>query len=1187
MKNLKILLCALIAPICLAMSFVFGSTAQVLAQDNAKTFNYVVSMSNGGLNVVGKFADNTTYPIAQGISLENVAPMIDADRFTSSGFEDANIHFQNVTVADNYLHLSNGNLTLSGALSGTGYSTYGLVFVDGASVRFENCTLSNNGLSYLVKNVGVGSLQFAGGTYSANSTLITSRGAGSVEILGGTFSSANASVIDFQPSSAAVVAINQAQNAQTKIVAKGAQPAIVAKNGEVRVLGGAIESRFAENAIALNNAPLVLANAPSIISRSAQIQTNAQIFASYFSSVYNGEKLLVDFTGEVVSGQTVLIKNGDVEFFELANAGFLLKQSFEDCIVCKFSTLSYQDPRGFITRIPFDATKYLMNDIATLADITENDVLPQTMDKYRFMGWSFAPNATSADLPANSTLQFAEDDITLYAVWQVYEFIITYENLQGAQNDNPTTYTTEDTIEINAPVRDLYVFKGWKVNGLPFEQANYTIRAGSFGALTLEAVWDYKEFEIVYHNITENDVQNLNLATTYTIISSPLEISLSDVLCKGYAFFGLYLDEGLSIPLPEIIYFDDWQSNSQEFLDINDVGQTINIYIDTRPYSNGTGDGTQDNPYIVENQAQFLALFIGEKVEADEPINITLAQNLLIDENLQGKFTGFEDFVIDGASQKLDFAETAFASFNGQITFVPEITNCTIKNLQIEFANQNISKAQSFQFSALAGNIENSILENVSICGEVDLTLDNPSATSTLKFGGLAITATGSEFINVNSQINFNASCNAQSADINIYGAGFVGFSADSCKLINCQNSGNIALDVQNNGEAFVYVSAVANLGENSKIWNCLNKGNINATAEDASGILCGVMAFGANNALYNVVNLGSITKDAPRVLATPHAYAGAGVVEQKNVFTTTDFATSNVKTTLQKLSNGVAALSGQTSAPLNVWYAGDEGIGFASGLVVNFVGNGIMPNQTHHFESAAQASKKFIWFDTQKYLFQGWFLADGTPVDWENITSQQVTVYAKYIPFEDLVQQQQTIAVGIAIGLFLIFIFILYLFDKKKPVRYFYKGEWIDTRRFGRTKTVTLPPEFEGRICFLDQAGEKPFFKKKMPCHKITLSVFEDEKQNRLEEFWNQFFELKKNKKEEKKLKKIKNKEEKIKKQQEVEKQKEKQKKKQKAKSNKKQTNIAKKSSKKKVIKNSNDSKITITKQEIKMKKK
>ena len=77
------------------------------------------------------------------------------------------------------------------------------------------------------------------------------------------------------------------------------------------------------------------------------------------------------------------------------------------------------------------------------------------------------------------------------------------------------------------------------------------------------------------------------------------------------------------------------------------------------------------------------------------------------------------------------------------------------------------------------------------------------------------------------------------------------------------------------------------------------------------------------------------------------------------------------------------------------------------------------------------------------------------------------------------------------------------------------------------------------------------------MPCHKISLFVFEDEKQNRLEEFWNHFFELKKNKIEEKKSKKIKKQEEKIKKQQEIEKQKEKERKKQRAKSNKKQTDI------------------------------
>lgn len=1192
MKNLNIFLCTLIAPVLIALFGLFGGATTVFAQTPDKTYNYVVSMGVGGLDVFGEYANNETYPVAQGIGLENVAAVIDADRFSISGLQNANIHFQNVSVGDNYLHLSNGTVTLSGTLSGFGFSTYGLVYVDGATVKFDNINLSNNGLSYLVKNAGAGNLQFQSGTFSANSTLITSRGAGNVEISGGTFTSENASVVELLPTNAAALTIGQSQDVPIKLVAKGSQPVVIAKNAQVRVFGGAIQSTRGQNLLVLENTPLVLGGAPTFQTTAAHIKTDVQITASYFSNHYVGQKLLVDFTGDIVSWQTILVKQLQSPLFEIANTGYILQQSGTDYIICKFGTIKYQDPRGFIINMPVDDEKYLMGQNATILFIDEDDdVLPATINKYIFMGWSQDPNATTAQFTiTNRTLDLQEQDITLYAVWQAREFVITYEKVDGAVNPNPTAYSTEDSITFVSPTKEFYVFKGWKVNGASYVRENFEIRAGTFGDLNLEAVWEFEEFDIVYHNLNSSDVQELNLQTSYTIDSVPLELELQDVLCKGYGFFGLYLDSQFTIPLPQTVYFtpDDWQNNTQEFLAINNIGQTINIFVDARPYSNGMGDGSAENPFLLDTANQFAALFTGEKIEIAQPIFIKFAQDLIIAESFENNFSGFENFVVDGANHTLSLSIQAFGNFDGTITFLPQVKNSTIKNLTFQIATQRHALSHSFAFSGIVAQAIDATFENVCVCGDVKLSLQNAQSASTLKFAALAINANGATFNNVSTQIDFDVMCNV-GYDVNIYGANFVGFSADDCTFINSQNNGNINLNVQNQREAFVYVSAFASLGENSKVWNCLNRGDITAVAENAHGFLCGTMAFGADNAINNFVNIGDVSKgDAAGLFTVPFAYAGAGVVQQKNVFSATDFSPNAQAATLQKLGAGVANLIAQTNCALNVWFMDGQNLGFAKGVVVNFVGNGLMPNQTHHFENIADAGKKFIWYDTHKYHFQGWFLADGTPVDWEKLNSQQVTVFAKFVAFEDVVQQQQTIALGMAIGVFLIFLFILYLFDRKKPVRYYYKGEWIDTRRFGRTKIVTLPPEFDGKICFLDKDGEKPFIKKKMPCHKISLFVFEDEKQNRLEEFWNHFFELKKNKIEEKKSKKIKKQEERIKKQQEIEKQKEKERKKQRAKSNKKQTTVAKKSSKKKVLKNSKDnSKITITKQEIKMKKK
>lgn len=1188
MKNLKTFLCGLIAPLCLLACMLFGGTTQIFAQDATKTYDYVVLMANNGLDVVGKYDDESTYSVAQGISLENVSAVIDADRVAQANFQPASIHFQNVNVGNNYLYLSNGDITITGSLTGLGYSTYGLVYVDGANVVFEDFTLINNGLSYLVRNVGDGNLQFIGGQYTANSTVITSRGAGSVEILGGTFTSASSSVLDVMPTSSVGITVKEAIGEAITLTAKGNAPVVVAKNADVRILGGTLQSTNGQNVFALENSPLVLANQPQLITTGTHIKTNTQITAKYFSDYYSGAKLLVDYTGEIDSWKTVLIKQLHQELFEITNAGYLLKQNGDEFIICKYSTLSYQDQRGFITNLPLDETKYIKAENTNAQFIDEDDVLLNTMKKYRFLGWSKNPNATTAEITqTNSTITFQEQDITLYAVWQAWEFVITYEDIDGAQNDNPISYTTEDNFTLNAPTKEFFVFKGWKVNGSSYPQENYQIREGMYGDLTLKAVWEYQEYQIAYHNITPSDVQSLNLPTTYTIKSSPLELTLENVLCKGYAFFGLYLDENLTVQLPQTIFleYDLWQTNTPEFLQYNTIGQTINIFVDARPYSNGTGNGTENNPFVVETQNQFLAMFIGEKPDINSPVFVELANDIVVDKSLEGAFTGFEKFVIDGDNHKLVLAQTAFGKFGTQIAFLQTMQDCTIKNLDIDFGTQTISDTASLSF-AFAGDVKDVVFDNVAISSSVNLELINPQTASTIKFGALAINAENAEFLNISTFADFDVKSLATNADVNVYGGGIVGFSAENCTFINCENNGDISLEIDNQQEAFVYVSAMANLTSESKVWNCFNKGDIVANTPTAKGILCGVMAFGKNNAVYNFVNLGAIVSGgAENLQAFPFAYAGVGVIEQKNIFNTADFVATNQQATLQKLSNGVATLSNQTNTSLNVWFMKDDCLTFAKGIVVHYVGNGLMTDQTHHFNNPSDAGKKIILFDMQKYLLEGWFLADGTPVDWNAVTSQQVTVYAKFIAFEDLIQQQQMLVVVAEICIFLIFLFILYLFDKKKPVRYFFKGEWIDTKKFGRTKTVTLPPEFDGKICFLDKEGEKPFIKKKMPCHKISLSVFEDEKQNRLEEFWNQYFEIKKSKIDEKKSKKIKKKEEKIKKQQEIEKQKEKERKKR-ARSNKKQTTIAKKSSKKKVLKNSSDSKITITKQEIKNKK-
>lgn len=98
---------------------------------------------------------------------------------------------------------------------------------------------------------------------------------------------------------------------------------------------------------------------------------------------------------------------------------------------------------------------------------------------YTFNGWNTTP----------ATIMPAEN-LTYTAQWNIVTYTITYENLNGATNSNPTSYTVETaTITLQDPeARDSYAFGGW------YSDAECTtevteIPEGSTGNITLYAKW--------------------------------------------------------------------------------------------------------------------------------------------------------------------------------------------------------------------------------------------------------------------------------------------------------------------------------------------------------------------------------------------------------------------------------------------------------------------------------------------------------------------------------------------------------------------------------------------------------------------------------------------------------------------------------------------------------------------------
>ncbi|MBR1929136.1 MAG: InlB B-repeat-containing protein [Paludibacteraceae bacterium] len=134
------------------------------------------------------------------------------------------------------------------------------------------------------------------------------------------------------------------------------------------------------------------------------------------------------------------------------------------------------------------------------ADGTTINIVANPNNGYTFTSWTITKdaddsNVTSTLLGANSatastSFTMPAYDVTVTAAYSITNYTITYNNLNGASNTNPMSYTVA-TADINLAdpgERSGYVFKGW------YDDAVYTNRVttianGSTGDISLYAKW--------------------------------------------------------------------------------------------------------------------------------------------------------------------------------------------------------------------------------------------------------------------------------------------------------------------------------------------------------------------------------------------------------------------------------------------------------------------------------------------------------------------------------------------------------------------------------------------------------------------------------------------------------------------------------------------------------------------------
>lgn len=135
-----------------------------------------------------------------------------------------------------------------------------------------------------------------------------------------------------------------------------------------------------------------------------------------------------------------------------------------------------------------------------------------TKTGYTFLGWSTSSTATSASYTAGNTYKAANvnpSGATLYAVWRINTWTVTYNanGGSGAPNNQTKTYNQNLTLSTTKPTKTAYNFKGWSttLNGSVVYQPGATYTGNA--ALNLYAVWELAHIKpIITSNNTDNTI---------------------------------------------------------------------------------------------------------------------------------------------------------------------------------------------------------------------------------------------------------------------------------------------------------------------------------------------------------------------------------------------------------------------------------------------------------------------------------------------------------------------------------------------------------------------------------------------------------------------------------------------------------------------------------------------------------
>lgn len=154
---------------------------------------------------------------------------------------------------------------------------------------------------------------------------------------------------------------------------------------------------------------------------------------------------------------------------------------------------------------------------------------------YTFQGWATSKTSSSVAYQSGATYS-KNEDVTLYAVWKIITYTITYNANGGTNAPNQQTKEYGKTIALSAskPTKDGHIFQGWSTandNTVEYRPSDsYTANAN----ITLYAVWKIITYTIAYNanggsGAPQDQIKEWN---------KPINLSATKPTRQGYTFQG-------------------------------------------------------------------------------------------------------------------------------------------------------------------------------------------------------------------------------------------------------------------------------------------------------------------------------------------------------------------------------------------------------------------------------------------------------------------------------------------------------------------------------------------------------------------------------------------------------------------------------------------------------------------------